>query len=168
MLWYLAKVCTFKLHVFADALLRYLVRCLLTDQDRKFKKIYKWLTLFHNATWWQENICKTMSILFVTVTFRIKTTILQDDGHMQIQKEFEANMAPELQICATIRTDRFGPSILNQVIEASKQSSRLLCRLNNVDPESLHPHLLLGNPSCRQDPELFPTKLRDKILRWLF
>ncbi|GAA0170576.1 hypothetical protein LIER_24804 [Lithospermum erythrorhizon] len=30
------------------------------------------------------------------------------------------------------------------------------------------PVMLLGNPSYRQDPELFPPKLRDKIRRWLF
>ncbi|GAA0170787.1 hypothetical protein LIER_41023 [Lithospermum erythrorhizon] len=106
-----------------------------------------------------------MSILSVTITFRIKTTILHDGNHMRIQKTFEAKMAPKLQICAPI--DRSGRSILIQVIEASKQSSRLLCHLNNIDPESLHPHLL-GNPSCRQEPELFPLKLRDKIRRWLF
>ncbi|GAA0170788.1 hypothetical protein LIER_41024 [Lithospermum erythrorhizon] len=50
MLWYLAQIYTFKLHVSADTLLRYLARCLLTDQDKEFTVFYKWLTLFHDAS----------------------------------------------------------------------------------------------------------------------
>ncbi|GAA0155712.1 hypothetical protein LIER_13382 [Lithospermum erythrorhizon] len=140
-LWYLAKVCTFKLHISADALLRYLAKCLLTDQDREFKVFHKWLTLFHDTTWWQENICKTMSIMSVNVTFRIKTTIFQEGRNMKIQKEFEAKMASELRICAIIRTDHSGPNILTQVIEASIQARFKI---------------------------IFPPKLREKICRWLF
>ncbi|GAA0170597.1 hypothetical protein LIER_24822 [Lithospermum erythrorhizon] len=121
MLWYLAEICTIKIQVHADALLRYLARCLLSHQDREFKVFYQWLTLFQDATWWQENIRKTMSMLSVTVTFRIKTTIIQEDRNIKVQKKFEAKMAPELRICAIIHRDRPGPGILAQEMEASKK-----------------------------------------------
>ncbi|GAA0148608.1 hypothetical protein LIER_08000 [Lithospermum erythrorhizon] len=122
MLWYLAEICTIKVQVHGNALLRYVSRCLLTEQDREFKVFYQWLTFFQDATWWQKNICKTMSMLSITVTFRIKTTIIQEDSNIKVQKKFEAKMALEVRICAIIHRDRPGPGILAQVMEASKKA----------------------------------------------
>lgn len=55
-LWYMADLYTIGVLVHKKELLQYLAKCIYTRRKHHYKILYKWLTLFNNVTWWQEQI----------------------------------------------------------------------------------------------------------------
>jgi len=68
--WYLAHLYTIGVLVHKKDLLQYLAKCILTRRSPHYMLLYKWLTLFNNVTWWQEQI-RAQPELIILVTFKI-------------------------------------------------------------------------------------------------
>ncbi|KAG7599194.1 hypothetical protein ISN44_As06g033880 [Arabidopsis suecica] len=90
-LWYLVDLYTIGVLVHKKELLQYLAKCILTRRKNHYKILYKWLTLFNNVTWWQEQI-RAQQELFILVTFKITTVQNQEENGVTIKKLYEAHV----------------------------------------------------------------------------
>lgn len=64
--WYLADLYTIGVLFDKCKLLQYLAKCILTRRKPHYKLLYKWLTVFHDVTWWQKRFTHKKESLFLS------------------------------------------------------------------------------------------------------
>ncbi|ESQ47393.1 hypothetical protein EUTSA_v10028344mg [Eutrema salsugineum] len=149
LLWYLAELYTIGVLIDKSRLLQYLAKCILTRRKEHYKLLYKWLTLFHDVTWWQENI-RAQEGYKVLVTFNIITKQEQQEDGVIIQREYKAH------IQTSYNDDPFDG-------ENFHIRTRNLAAINHIEESEIDPQLFCPHTANWHNRDAYPHDFIDEI-----
>ncbi|KAL1831050.1 hypothetical protein ACET3Z_000701 [Daucus carota] len=150
-LWYFVETCPFGMIFDKGRLLQYFAITTMKPCKKKYKQLYKWLTLFGDATFWQENLRPQGNSLngvreqtYIFIHFECKRTIEAVEDGVIIHREYSCTFWHNREYAA----------------EPGIEHKALMCTLNNV----LFTDVPLGMPyEYWQHPQNLPPNYVKEI-----
>ncbi|VVB16760.1 unnamed protein product [Arabis nemorensis] len=149
LLWYLSDLYTIGVLFNKCHMLQYLAKCIMTRKKPHYKQLYKWLTLFKDVTWWQENI-RAQHGFEIFATFKIITRQVQTEDGIIIQKTYEAHIQTSYNDSA-FNGDNF------------HARTRGLAALNYLDESQLDPNLFCPYTARWHNMDIYPKDFVEEI-----